>query len=854
MFKFEKLFILALVIFFVISPILYAQVIKDDFRVNDDVVGGNNSLPDVQILKSGEEIIVWRDDRNGEANIYGQLYDSTGNSTGTNFKVSTYTGATFENQPAISFYGDSLLVIWSYGFGQWLLSDGSQSGSSFYLGSGNVISPDMAVSDSGFFVVWHDYVSGQGYEVFIKRFAFNGDSIGPRIVIDDDPGIENQTLPSISADNDGNMIVVWGDNRNGSSYGDIYGQLFDPSGNKVGSNFRINDDSIRNSNQYWPSCAMDWAGNFVVTWIDNRNANEDIYGQRFDTSGSPVDTNFRINDDAGNSTQYEPSCATDSAGNFVVVWCDYRTGHESIYGQIFDSTGSAVGSNFWISQNAGSEDDFSPEISMNKDNFIVTWYRYISAYGDRSIWKRRYENDGTPVTDAFKVNNTEGTANQYTPEIDMNPAGYAVVTWEDDRVPQGIYYQRLDALGNTLGGNIHINAGYMPDVAVSDDSSSVITYYYGNDIYYQRIRSAGDTVGSPLVVSDVTSGSRGASTIDIGPGNSSVVTWEDYRNGNYDIYAQMIDGTGTPVGANLKVNDDPGSSDQLMPTIAMSPSGRFLVAWYDYRDGNSDIYGQIYDSDGSLDGSNFRIDSGGTEYQYYPDAKYLSDGNFIVVWEDCRLPSGVYAQIIDTTGVLVDTNFRVDDESHIGSAPSVSITPLGEFVVAWRDYYSEENDIYARKYNSDHSPDSINFKVNNETEGANPDQGTPCVATNGNSIIFAWQDAKWQKGYDIAAKVLGWTAGVKDVTYEGKGVKILGLSSPILSGKEWLTISVGSPAKVEFQIINVAGIVVSSQELTYTTPGIKKVEVDVSKLPSGPYFLSLETQGGKAVKKTVVIR
>jgi hypothetical protein len=48
--------------------------------------------------------------------------------------------------------------------------------------------------------------------------------------------------------------------------------------------------------------------------------------------------------------------------------------------------------------------------------------------------------------------------------------------------------------------------------------------------------------------------------------------------------------------------------------------------------------------------------------------------------------------------------------------------------------------------------------------------------------------------------------------------------------------------------------VVSSKSLDYTTPGIKRVDFDVLKLPCGPYFLSIKTDKGKAIKKTVVIR
>ncbi|MCK4226058.1 hypothetical protein KAX29_04120, partial [candidate division WOR-3 bacterium] len=356
---------------FCLSPNLNAQIIKDDFRVNDDTTGGDNYNPDIAILESGEAMVVWRDRRNGANNIYGQSYDNAGALIGTNFKVSTSPGNSGEYNPAISSYGDSLLVIWEYGQAQWLLSNGTQSSSTFYLQSGTMYTPDMAVSDSGFFVVWRYYVSGSGYEIFLKGFNLDGDSLGPRILVNDDGTGNNQYDPRIAMDMSGNFVVVWEDNRSGGSDWDIYGQRFDPTG---------------------------------------------------DTTG--LGGNFMVNDDGGSWNQYDPSCGMDKSGNFVAAWYDYRDGDANIYGQRFDNGGNPQGSNFRIDQCPGTEAQYDPEISVNESNFVVTWGDNRNA---TSIYKRRFNNDGTPVGNEMRVNDVDGTKNQYYPAVDMNAAGNVVV-------------------------------------------------------------------------------------------------------------------------------------------------------------------------------------------------------------------------------------------------------------------------------------------------------------------------------------------------------------------------------------------------------------------------------------------
>jgi hypothetical protein len=857
MFKVKTLFIFTLFFLFCVSSNLNAQIIKDDFRVNDDTTGGDNYNPDIAILESGEAIIVWRDGRNGTGNIYGQSYDNAGSQIGANSKVSTRPGNSYESEPAISSYGDSLLVIWEYGYAQWLLSDGTQCGSSYYLQSGGIYEPDVAVSDSGFFVVWKYYVSGSGHEIFLKRFNLDGDSLGPRILVNDDGTSNHQNDPKIAMGMSGNFVVVWDDYRSGSDR-DIYGQLFDASGSKVGSNFLINDDGIYSS-QYDPSCAMDSAGNFVVVWEDYRNGNYDIYGQRFDPTGDTTGLggNFLINDDGGSSDQYNPSCGMDKSGNFVAAWEDYRDGDANIYGQIYDNGGNPQGSNFRIDQCPGTENQYAPNVSMNDNHFVVTWWDYRDA---TSIYKIRFNNNGTPVGNEMRVNDVDGTKNQYYPAVDMNAAGNVVVTWEDYRIPNGIYFQRLTADGAPIGVNSWIYYGNGPDVSVAGDGSFVITYQYSQDIYYQMFTPAGDSTGPQITVNDTSYFYRYYPSIDMDAIGNFIISWYDYRDGDVNIYAQRFDSLGDTIGVNFRVNDDVGTASQDHTVIAVSPSGRFLITWDDERNGDSDIYGQVYDAGGSTVGTNFRIDDdAGINGQYSPDAAVLSDGNFIVAWYDYRSPQGIYAQVIDSLGVPVGVNFKVSDA--MGYYPSVSASPTGGFVVTWYSYEgSNPLNIFAQRYNPDYSPDGSNYQVNNEIEGLNTYQYEPDVATDGTNIIFTWQDSKWQKGYDIAAKVVEWDfASIDEIETFTEDVRLLPNIPNPFSKSTIIQYSVDKPQEVRIGIYDITGREVCTLVDGKVNPGVHQLiwngmSSKGDETPAGIYFCRLESGNKTQSRKMVLLR
>src|SRR5438876_679559 len=88
-----------------------------------------------------------------------------------------------------------------------------------------------------------------------------------------------------------------------------------PQGYPVGPEFRVN--TYTTGCQGAPSVAADAAGNFVVVWSGGPvpGAN-DVYGQRFASTGTPLGSEFRINSYTTNS-QGPADVATDTLGNFV---------------------------------------------------------------------------------------------------------------------------------------------------------------------------------------------------------------------------------------------------------------------------------------------------------------------------------------------------------------------------------------------------------------------------------------------------------------------------------------------------------------------------------------------------------
>lgn len=388
-----------------VAHTLLAQPVGPEFRVNT-YSASNQSFADVAMDTTGNFVVVWSSfDQDGDNwGIYGQRYDNTGNPHGSEFQVHTHT-------------------------------------------SNNQIRPSIAMNGSGNFVVvwWSLGQDGDDYGIFGQRIDVAGIPIGPEFRVNSQM-TNIQRDASIAIDGSGNFTVVWASlGQDGDGWG-IHGQRYDDAGNPVDSEFQVN--TYTTSHQSAPSVAMNGSGNFVVVWQSFGQDGDcsGVYGQRYDNTGNTMGPEFQVNTYTVNF-QSAPAVALAEPGNFVVVWQSFGQDGDSdgIYGQRYDTTGNPSGTEFRIST---FEFDIqrSPSIAIHgSGSFVVVWQSKGQDDGSRlGVFGRQYDNTGSPLGSEFQVN-TYTTDNQWNPSIAMDAAGNSVVVWQSigqDGDGTGIYGQR----------------------------------------------------------------------------------------------------------------------------------------------------------------------------------------------------------------------------------------------------------------------------------------------------------------------------------------------------------------------------------------------------------------------------
>jgi len=336
--------------------------------------------------------------------------------------------------------------------------------------------PRLAVSaDGGFAVVWVDRRSGAA-DIYMQRFGKDGFSIGSNKLVNDDAGGVYQTEAAIAADLTGKYSAVWKDYRNGlyPFDPDIYFQRYDSSLSASGSNRQLTSE-LPDSLKETPDIALSQWGGGLVVWADYRNRNWDIYGQLVASNGALVGSNFRVNNDAGTAQQHAPRVAVSPEGWYAVAWYDNRNGNDDIYAQCYDSLGAALGANLKINADSSTARQAFPDIATDGcSHFTVVWvdWRNGSYPANPDIYSRKFNLDLSPVTDDQMVNQDGSKRAQREPSIAADRRGNVAIIWSDSSASSwDIVGQMIDVDGVIREANFQANtatdsAQLQPDVAL----------------------------------------------------------------------------------------------------------------------------------------------------------------------------------------------------------------------------------------------------------------------------------------------------------------------------------------------------------------------------------------------------
>ena len=120
--------------------------------------------------------------------------------------------------------------------------------------------------------------------------------------------------------------------------------------------------------------ASDSSGNFVATWMSNQTGNYEIYARRYDSAGTALSNEFKVNTFA-TGDQGESHVGMNDSGDFIVTWHDSNAKDGNLYGvyaQQYDSAGTPIGGEVQVATSTTSN-QYYPTVAYEGNQAVVVW-------------------------------------------------------------------------------------------------------------------------------------------------------------------------------------------------------------------------------------------------------------------------------------------------------------------------------------------------------------------------------------------------------------------------------------------------------------------------------------------------
>ncbi len=437
---------------------------SNDATVNTPICTASDEQANTAIVTDGAggAIIAWSDNRSGNYDIYAQRVNAAG------------------------------VVQWQ------------ANGIAICTAAGSQFSP-VLISDNngGAIITWIDYrndVSFNNTDIFAQKINAAGQLQWAANGVAVCTNTTNQRSTRMALFGTG-AVFVWSDDRNGSTNSDIYAQLINDNGSSA---WTANGIPVCNAASYQidPNLIANGSNAAIISWLDNRSGNYNVYAQRIDASGIAQWTANGVGVSITAGSKGTARIVSDGSSGAIISWEDTRSGASDVYAQRVNASGTAQWAANGIVVSNASNLQSQPELIADQNGgAILFWldYRNGTDFSVRDVYAQRIDGSGASLWTANGLAICTAPTSQQWYKLVSDGQNGAFFTWFDNRNgTNDVYVQHVNAAGTAL----FTNNGSMIGGAANDQQFAVVT----------------------------TDNAFGA-----------IVAWEDKRNGTAnDIYAHRV--------------------------------------------------------------------------------------------------------------------------------------------------------------------------------------------------------------------------------------------------------------------------------------------------------------------------
>ncbi len=814
--------------------------------------GADQSDLSIAMDSIGNYLCVWVDFRDGNMNIYAQLYDKFDRKIGSSFIVNNdKIWGNIDPIVSANKRGD-FVVLWENDlreiYARRISNTGQFLSAPLRLNSNGQINTSpiaLAVAENGSFIaVWAAekfYYEKWLYAVVVD----NNNNISNEIYIDESSSPNLSYVKGRKATVSGDYFLVVFPSYRGS----MIAQIVSLSGILIGNNFLINEINYGNDS-YDVRVASLPGGNSLMLWKANA-----LYGRLYNPQSGFVTGEFLISDSV-----YSFNLFTDRDSTFYI----YYDINGTAYFRKINNNGTIISERIRAEYDSLFGNYVPMEVSdLGNNSFIIG--KIVYERSDLNCYIQKLSSDFSQLTTAVKTHDDLYSSWQIFPKVKFNSQGQALVIWEDRRNGRKDLYGRVvDENFEPIGEDFQINetsANYYftYDKAISafSDGTFVVAFWksenttYGVQLALQLITPSGQKIGNNKNVTDIYySYGNYSISLNVNSRDELLVCWYNYFHALTRLYDKNLNPL-TNIQTILSAKDNIGFKPLK---ISVDENHILLAVWRDYSltDGYTFpiLKGRFFNYRPISDV--FVIDSAANDF-YKLECVNDSSENFTILYAS-------YNKIKIKRFYDFPSQNIFSDEHYIFDPSDMKIVKLKnkKALIVYRDSY--EGTLQSIYYNDNRFISNFYFlnKLVDYDYYLYYFEDYPVFDADiiDNKLLVSFSEVNPHKGTDIFIK--GMDASKfnfnKEVTYLKTKTDFLYNNFPNpFNDKTVIAYQLLSFTKVKLSVFDVLGNLVRVLVDEYQQPGIYEVEFNAEGLSSGVYFYKLEAFN-TTVKKMMLLR